>query len=329
MAELILGGVILFVTATITYVYRFRGKTRYASFTQYLRKSWPIFAPLNCVLYMNTYKKARKPVLSSDQFDKLELLQQNWQIIREEAMALQASNTFEQARQQGAPGYYDVGFRTFFKYGWSKFYLTWYGYNHPSALRSCPKTVELLKQIPCVKGAMFSFLPAGSQLTIHSDPLACSLRYHLGLNTPNDSKCYINVDGQLCSWQDGEGFVFDETYPHFVRNDTEKSRLILMCDIKRPMHFPGRIFNFFYSLLGRMAVVPNTTEDKRGPASALFATVSPLLERSKNLKATNRPLYKALKYTTNTLLLLLVAGMVLGAAEVVEWLIADSLTHEI
>ncbi|MDX3773430.1 aspartyl/asparaginyl beta-hydroxylase domain-containing protein [Chromatiaceae bacterium AAb-1] len=329
MAEIILGGIILFIIAAITYVYRFRGQTRYSSFTQYLRKSWPLFAAPNCVLYMNTHQKARKPVLSSDDFAGLELLRSNWQLIRDEAQALQASHTFDNARKEGAPSYYDVGFRTFFKYGWSKYYLTWYGYNHPSAARTCPQTVALLKQIPNVKGAMFSLLPAGSQLTIHSDPLACSLRYHLGLSTPNQTSCFIDVDGQRCHWQDGEDFVFDETYPHFVRNDSDKPRLILMCDVKRPMYLPGRIFNFFYSMLGRMALVPNTEEDKRGAASALFATISPLLARSKALKTTNRRLYKTLKYTTNTLLMLVVAGMLLGVAEVFEWLLESQFTEEV
>ena len=34
------------VAASIVYVYRFRGEARYESLTEYFRKGWPIFSPL-------------------------------------------------------------------------------------------------------------------------------------------------------------------------------------------------------------------------------------------------------------------------------------------
>ena len=42
---------------------------------------------------------------------------------------------------------------------------------------------------------MFAELPPGSRLVRHRDPYAGSLRYHLGLLTPNDPGCFIEVDG--------------------------------------------------------------------------------------------------------------------------------------
>jgi len=97
----------------------------------------------------------------------------------------------------------DVGFNSFFKSGWKRFYLKWYGDNHPSAVELCPRTIELLNGIGTVKAAMFAELPPGSKLVRHRDPYAGSLRYHLGLDTPNDPGCYINVDGQNYAWHDG------------------------------------------------------------------------------------------------------------------------------
>jgi aspartyl/asparaginyl beta-hydroxylase len=41
---------------------------------------------------------------------------------------------------------------------------------------------------------MFAQLPPGASLVRHRDPYAGSVRYHLGLVTPADPKCYIDVD---------------------------------------------------------------------------------------------------------------------------------------
>ena len=75
----------------------------------------------------------------------------------------------------------------------------------------CPVTTELLKGIPNIKAAMFASLPPGSRLPRHRDPYAGSLRFHMGLITPNSPDCYINVDGETYYWRDGEAVVFDET----------------------------------------------------------------------------------------------------------------------
>jgi beta-hydroxylase len=309
-AAIIWAAMLSFIAGSVIYVYRFRGNTRYAGFGTYIRKSWAIFAPFNCLLYMSTRKRDRGPVLSSDAIPELELLKQNWELIRDEAVALHARGDIEASAVPGSPGYYDVGFRTFYKYGWRKFYLCWYGYTHRSALRSCPRTLEVLSKIPAVRGAMFSLLPPGGELTLHSDPLACSLRYHLGLDTPERDDCFIEIDGVRRVWANGEDFLFDETYPHFARNDSSQSRLILMCDVERPMYLGGRIFNRLYSSLIHLTVVPNTAEDRRGFASAVFARLSPLLQRSKALKASNRLLYRSLKTVVNGALLCVLLGVV-------------------
>ena len=121
---------IVYSIAAMTYVYRWRGNVRYDSLSQYLRKSWPIFAPFNCVLYMTTRSFAKKPILDADFLENIEVLRANWIIIRDEAIALESSGIFEVIKTPGADGYYDVGFRTFYKRGWSKFYLKWYGTTH-------------------------------------------------------------------------------------------------------------------------------------------------------------------------------------------------------
>ena len=315
--------IVAFVVGSMVYVYRFRGQERYNSVGEYWRKGWPIFSPLNCLLYLFTEKRARAPIMDRDQFPELQVIQDNWETIRREAVALYDDRVFDQTSDPESSAYYDIGFRTFQKYGWSKFYLKWYGTQHNSAQASCPETLKILDQVPSVNGAMFSILPVGSQLTRHADPVACSLRYHLGLSTPNDDRCYINIDGQDYSWRDGEDLIFDETYLHYAHNDAKQYRLILMCDVERPTWLLGRVINFFYKGLMRLTVVPNMDGDQRGFANSLFARISPALARVRELKKTNRRQYKALKYSVNTLLALALGGVILGGLVALDGLVAS------
>lgn len=320
MSTLIMIVIILFCIGSLTYAYSFRGQARWEGFGEYVRKGWPIFTPFNCLLYLFTKPRARPPIMDISQFPELQELQDNWQIIRDEAMALSAEGGFDQIADKESASYYDIGFRTFYKYGWTKFYLNWYGYTHASAQRTCPKTIELLNRIPAVNGAMFSILPPGGQLTRHLDPVACSLRYHLGLDTPNDDRCYISIDDRKYSWRDGEPLLFDVTFLHFAHNDADKPRVILMCDVERPMSWFGKLINWPYKLLMKATVVPNTSEDRRGFANQVFSTLVPLLDRSKRLKETNLVAYKILKWTVNGTLLILIAGLIWLALRLFVWL---------
>ena len=315
-----LGLFFIFVTSSITYVYAFRGQQRFDSFNEYLRKGWPIFTPLNCLLYVFTQKRAKKAIISVQDFPELNVIQDQWEVISKEAQNLLANGYFDQTTNPDNNAYYDIGFRTFYKYGWSKFYLKWYGYTHASALQHCPKTVEILKSVKSVNGAMFSYLPVGSQLTRHLDPVACSLRYHLGLKTPESDQCFINVDGQNYSWRDGEGFIFDETYLHFAKNESQKPRLILMCDVERPMFLIVPFINFIYKIAMRMSIVPNTAEDQRGFANKTFAFLSPLLKKTKALKQSNPLAYKFVKHSVNLVLFLILMGVIVLALMLFKYL---------
>ena len=295
------------------YVYKFRGKARYQSLTEYLRKGWCICAPINCFLYMFTKKKASKAILNHEDFPELQKIQNNWKVIKEEVDELYEKGYFSQTSSKDSKAYYDIGFRTFLKYGWSKFYVNWYGHTHNSAKNLCPKTAEILSSIPQVNGAMFSILPIGSKLTRHLDPIATSLRYHLSLTTPNSEDCFINVDTETYHWKDGEVFMFDETYLHYANNNSNQKRIILMCDIDRPTWGPGKVLNFILKQILRFSVVPNIEGDKEGLFNSIFSGLMPVMEKIRKLKETNLFLYKVIKHTVNlSLAVLLVISIKSG-----------------
>ena len=268
----------------------FRGKVRLPFMRQLFDHS-SFMAPIN--LFMHVFSKVpSKPYLALDQFKELEPLQQNWQIIRAEAENLLALKKIKAAEQNN-----DAGFNSFFKNGWKRFYLKWYDASHPSAEQLCPLTYALLKSIPSVKAAMFAELPPGGKLNPHRDPFAGSLRYHLGLATPNDDRCFIDVDGERHSWRDGQPVMFDETFIHWAINGSESDRIILFCDIERPMRY--RWAQAVNRWLGRTmmtaAASPNESGDQTGMVSKLFKVSFVAGQYRRRYKAWNKTAYKLTK----------------------------------
>jgi len=106
----------------------------------------------------------------------------------------------------------------------------------------CPATAALLGRMPGLQNAFFSILAPRYHIPPHHGPSRALLRVHLGLKVPRDrDNCWIRVDDQILRWQDGRVMVFDDTYEHEVRNDTDDERVVLFLDFDRPMDLPGRI----------------------------------------------------------------------------------------
>jgi beta-hydroxylase len=243
-------------------------------------------------MYLFSAVKA-KPYADIREFPELQEVTGQWQMIREEALKL-----FDEGHIRAASGYNDIGFNTFFKRGWKRFYLKWYGDFLPSASALCPKTAELLARIPSINAAMFTLLPPGSRLGAHRDPFAGSLRYHLGLVTPNSPDCYIVVDGQKYYWKDGEAVMFDETYIHQAENRTDVTRVILFCDIERPMSNP--VLRWINRTIGhgmiRAAATQNVPGEHVGVLNHIFSYVYQIRALGIRIKEWHKPLYYLLKW---------------------------------
>ena len=269
----------------------FRGRVRLPFMRQLFDHS-SFMAPIN--IFMHTFSRVpSKPYLDLDQFKELAPLQQNWEVIRAEAENLLAMQKIKAADKND-----DAGFNSFFKNGWKRFYLKWYDASHPSAERLCPKTYELLRQIPSVKAAMFAELPPGGKLNPHRDPYAGSVRYHLGLATPNDDRCFIDVDGERHSWRDGQAVMFDETYIHWAINGSDSDRIILFCDVERPMRFRWAqgINRWLGRTLMTAASSPNEAGDQTGLVSKLFKISFVMGQYRRRYKAWNKTAYKVTKF---------------------------------
>ena len=275
---------------TASYVH-FRGRDRFGFFRQ-LTSFSSFLAPINAFMYLFSAVPNR-PYLKVEAFPELRTLRENWMVIRDEAMAL-----YHAGHVKASDKLDDASFNSFFRRGWKRFYLKWYGDDLPSAQQMCPNTVNLLRQVPGVKAAMFTLLPPGGELMRHRDPYAGSLRYHLGLITPNSEDCRIWVDGEPYHWRDGEDVLFDETFIHRARNDADTDRIILFCDVERPMRF--RFATWFNRLFARVVVSASQTRnvegEKVGFINKLFGGVYQLRKVGKWLKEKSIVTYYAIKY---------------------------------
>ncbi|HEX7339980.1 MAG TPA: aspartyl/asparaginyl beta-hydroxylase domain-containing protein [Rhodanobacteraceae bacterium] len=271
-----------------------RGRKR-LRFDRQLADHSALFAPYNLLMYLFS-KAPAKPILDRDQFPQLDTFRDNWQTIRDEALALTDAGAIARASEHS-----DASFNSFIKQGWKRFYLKWYDQPLESASQLCPKTVELVNSVPGIKAAMFAVLAPHSRLNPHRDPFAGSLRYHLGLVTPNSRDCAIFVDGEEHAWGDGKDVVFDETFVHWVDNKTDQSRIIFFADVERPLKTSlMRAINHRVGIfMGRITASPNSDvgAEKTGLVNRLFAFNQRSRERSRAFKRRSPRLFRAVKYS--------------------------------
>jgi beta-hydroxylase len=152
---------------------------------------------------------------------------------------------------------------------------------------------------------MFALLPPGATLNPHRDPFAGSLRYHLGLITPNSRDCHIFVDGQEYFWRDGEDVIFDETCVHWVENKTDMTRVIFFADLERPLRsrVMARINHHVGNFMGAITASPNQVSERTGAINRLFSALRQRREKSRGFKQRHRTLFKTMKFVGSVALL--------------------------
>jgi beta-hydroxylase len=276
--------------ASAIYVH-YRGRVRLRFFRQLTDHS-SFTAPYNVLMYACS-AVPNTPFIDVAAFPQLAPLRENWTMLRDEALRL-----FDEGYIRGAAKYNDIGFHSFFKGGYKRFYIKWYAESPPSAKALTPKSVALIESIPSVNAAMFAVLPPGAKLGAHRDPYAGALRYHLGLATPNAETCSIAVDGQHYHWRDGEDIVFDETFVHSAENRATSDRLILFCDIDRPL--APRPVAALNRLVRRTIMRATRTENLEGDEVGLVNRIFGVFYRmrlfGKRIKEKSRFAYYTLKW---------------------------------
>jgi beta-hydroxylase len=283
------------LTYLLSFSYLYWRSRDHLSLKKYLSNHALLFAPLNFVFAFFSRGGGRKPVFATSFVRGLELIRQKFDIIRDEAKSLLDAGVF-----QRPPAVDDPGLNSFEKGGWRRYPIKWHRPScRPSAVSACPQTCSILEKIPAIRSAMFVVLPPGGRIGRHHDPLATSLRYHIGLITPNSEKCALMLDGQAYPWHDGMELLFDQTYLHSAFNETDQPRVILFCDVDNPnlrwgvKHLAGAV--------NALVLAKMTGADDAGKLSWVSALYRPVYRVRMFVKQTIRPrslfLYNVIKFS--------------------------------
>jgi len=137
---------------------------------------------------------------------------------------------------------------------WNVFILECLGYKVGPNVARCPETMRALADVPGMIQAFFSILDPGKSVPEHEGPYLGYLRYHLGLRVPKKNPPKIVVNGQDYVWKEGEGVLFDDSWPHQVVNTSDELRAVLIVDVRRPLPVTANVVNKFVTeVVGRYA----------------------------------------------------------------------------
>jgi beta-hydroxylase len=191
-------------------------------------------------------------------FPQLQHLADNWEVIREEFLALDAptlnidrvgksiTQIIEELNQHmDAGGQY--GWLWGWGYGdvpmpeWTQYALM--AYNEPitHAQAAMPKTLELLSQLPGVKLCALLRMEPNVFIVTHSHGGTWEeglLHMQLTIDAPvKQSYAYLNVNGQFNHATNGNLVIFDGSLDHFAVNAAEEEyRTVMYLEFDREKH---------------------------------------------------------------------------------------------
>ena len=177
------------------------------------------------------------PVLNAADFDWTTKIARHWEAIREEAEAIYRHRDAIPPLREISPDHAGIVKDN----AWRSFFLIGYGNRIEENIARAPKTSELVGKIPGLNSAFFSILAPGSAITPHRGVTKAFITGHLGLVVPKDRKAlWMRVDDQRLHWKEGKWLLFDDTYEHEVVNNSDETRIVLLCQVERPLKQPGK-----------------------------------------------------------------------------------------
>jgi hypothetical protein len=173
------------------------------------------------------------------------MLEEHWKTILDEYSTLAQHNSLSVVGEGDRGSGYDDHRVVAPGSNWTEYVLFGTGSRHGET----PLTKRLLQQyVPDAVSlaqlgggeVIFSRLAPGSHIQAHCGPTNFRWTAHLGLVVPKSSEnCQIRVGNQWYSWETGKIFLFDDSFEHQVRNDTEQERVVLLMRLWHPKLAPG------------------------------------------------------------------------------------------
>jgi aspartate beta-hydroxylase len=160
----------------------------------------------------------------------------DWRLIRDEAIAVSQ-------RLREVPRFHEImteqtAISDNDGRDWRMFILKAYGIEQPRNMAACPRLASLVRDLPEVLSASFSFLGPRKHIPPHRGPLRGILRFYLMLSMPRAADgrpaATLKVAGVEHRLEEGEFLLWDDTYEHEAWNSSDEVRVVLSLDVRRP-----------------------------------------------------------------------------------------------
>jgi aspartyl/asparaginyl beta-hydroxylase (cupin superfamily) len=175
---------------------------------------------------MNNIDKNPKLFYNITEFEELRVLEDNYDIIKNELLQLLQSQI--NGWNPSYPNYLTSDSKGL----WKTFTFQFFNIKNIVNIKKCPKTFDVLSKIPELITAEFSHLPPNTHIKPHKGFTRMVLRVHLGLIVPKE--CAIRVENQTRPWEEGKVLILDDSFEHEAWNKSDDDRFILMLDIANP-----------------------------------------------------------------------------------------------
>ncbi|HEY2005027.1 MAG TPA: aspartyl/asparaginyl beta-hydroxylase domain-containing protein [Solirubrobacteraceae bacterium] len=166
-----------------------------------------------------------QPWFNPSEFPLARCLEDNYDVVRDEILALESSRFHRESEQIKRSGEWDVLF------------LYERGRRHDEVCERCPATTRAIESHPTMRTAAgliyVSRMRPGTHIEAHRGPTNLRVRCHLGVAVP-DGDCAIRVGDRIERWHEGRCLVFDDHFEHEAWNHTDADRVVLIVDLWHP-----------------------------------------------------------------------------------------------
>lgn len=138
--------------------------------------------------------------------------------------------------------------------GWKTLVLFYNGHRIEGfPYEKCPVTTKLMESLPLAgRIAGFNRQSPSSGIPLHSDGNNMWLTLQMGIRVPKDENAWIRVGPDRNFWKDGECIVYDTTYEHETKNESEsEERVVLHIDFFNTLKMTPveiEVMQYIYSL---------------------------------------------------------------------------------
>ncbi len=155
------------------------------------------------------------------------IMEDNWHVVREEFEA-----RFSEGRSLTT--FFDEAMIS--RHGaWKTHSLFVHGLRYHDNLKDFPRTEALLRRIPGLVSASFSWIDSPSEIKPHHGDSNMIVRGHLGLKVPAGlPECGLEVNGESRGWEEGRMLLFCDAYIHRAWNRSGHPRLVMIIDVMLP-----------------------------------------------------------------------------------------------